>query len=114
MRKLGLFAFALGAACLGLPGACGGDSSSGNPDGAPDGTCGPFCNPFADAAGLLANLIARGGGAAPVPSAEPAEPSGSVSFADAIEKQLGLKLEKHKRPEPVLVIDHIDEKPAAN
>jgi hypothetical protein len=50
MRKLGLFAFALGAACLGLPGACGGGSSSGNPDGAPDGTCGPFCNPFADAA----------------------------------------------------------------
>ncbi len=51
-------------------------------------------------------------GVAPArPTAEPAEPSGSVSFADAIEKQLGLKLERHKRPEPVLVIDHIEEKP---
>jgi len=31
----------------------------------------------------------------------------------AIEK-LGLKLEVHKRPEPVLVVDHLEEKPADN
>ncbi len=37
-----------------------------------------------------------------------------VSFFDAIEAQLGLKLEKHKRPLPVLVIDHIKERPTEN
>jgi hypothetical protein len=29
-------------------------------------------------------------------------------------RQLGLKLEKQKRPVPVLVIDHINEKPTEN
>jgi uncharacterized protein (TIGR03435 family) len=29
-------------------------------------------------------------------------------------KQLGLKLEKTKRPVPVLVIDHVEEKPTDN
>jgi uncharacterized protein (TIGR03435 family) len=33
---------------------------------------------------------------------------------EAINKQLGLKLEMRKRVIPVLVIDHIDEKPADN
>jgi uncharacterized protein (TIGR03435 family) len=42
------------------------------------------------------------------------DPSGAISFVDAIEKQLGLKLEKQKRPELVLVIDHIEEKPTEN
>ena len=59
-------------------------------------------------AGLFAG---RGAAAAP---GEASEPSGSLSFIDAIEKQLGLKLEMHKRPEPVLVIDHIEEKPTDN
>ncbi len=45
---------------------------------------------------------------------EAPEPSGSVCFADAIQKQLGLKLEVHKRPEPVFVIDHMEEKPTDN
>jgi hypothetical protein len=75
-------------------------------------------NPFANLAPLLAEMrdraATRAGAAAPAPSAEPSEPSGSVSFADAIEKQLGLKLEKQKRPEPVLVIDHIEQKPTDN
>jgi uncharacterized protein (TIGR03435 family) len=65
----------------------------------------------------LANLAARlplGLGGAPRPAGEATEPSGAVSFADAMEKQLGLKLEVHKRPEPVLVIDHIEEKPTEN
>jgi uncharacterized protein (TIGR03435 family) len=51
-----------------------------------------------------------GGAAAGVSS----DPSGAVSLFDALEKQLGLKLEKHQRPEPVLVIDHIEEKPTDN
>ena len=41
------------------------------------------------------------------------EPNGGISLFDAINKQLGLKLEKEKRPEPMLVIDHI-EKPTEN
>jgi uncharacterized protein (TIGR03435 family) len=42
------------------------------------------------------------------------DPSGGVSLFDALEKQLGLKLEKRQRPEPVFVIDHIEEKPTEN
>jgi len=41
-------------------------------------------------------------------------PTGALSLQDAIEKELGLKLESHKRPFPVLVIDHIDEHPTDN
>jgi uncharacterized protein (TIGR03435 family) len=40
--------------------------------------------------------------------------NGAISLQDAISKQLGLKLEKRRRPVPVLVIDHIEEKPAEN
>jgi len=32
----------------------------------------------------------------------------------AVEKQLGLKLEMQKRPESVVVIDHMEEKPTEN
>jgi uncharacterized protein (TIGR03435 family) len=71
-------------------------------------------NPFTNLAGLFSEARARAGGAAATAAAEPSEPSGSISFADAVEKQLGLKLEKHTRPEPVLVIDHIEEKPTDN
>jgi uncharacterized protein (TIGR03435 family) len=39
---------------------------------------------------------------------------GAVSLADAINKQLGMKLEMRKRMLPVRVIDHIEEKPTAN
>jgi uncharacterized protein (TIGR03435 family) len=42
------------------------------------------------------------------------DPSGAVSLPDAINKQLGLKLVKQKRPVPALVIDHIEEKPTDN
>jgi uncharacterized protein (TIGR03435 family) len=63
---------------------------------------------------LKERVAARGGAAPAAANAEPEEPSGSQTFADALEKQLGLKLEKHKRPEPVLVIDHMEEKPTEN
>jgi uncharacterized protein (TIGR03435 family) len=33
---------------------------------------------------------------------------------EAVTRQLGLKLESQKRPVPVLVIDHIEEKPTEN
>jgi uncharacterized protein (TIGR03435 family) len=42
------------------------------------------------------------------------DPSGAISLPDAIYKTLGLKLEKVKRPVPMLVIDHIEEKPTDN
>jgi uncharacterized protein (TIGR03435 family) len=62
-----------------------------------------------------------GPGAAPPPGAGAAsgtttvsDPNGALSFFDAVSKQLGLKLEKQRRPAPVLVIDHIEEKPTEN
>jgi uncharacterized protein (TIGR03435 family) len=51
------------------------------------------------------------------PSNDPnnaAEPNGALSLPDAMAKQLGVKLVKEKRPSPVLVIDHIEEKPTDN
>ena len=47
-------------------------------------------------------------------TAEAADPSGLLSFVDAVQKQLGLKVETHKRPEKVLVIDHMLEDPTDN
>lgn len=43
-----------------------------------------------------------------------ADPSGAISLPDALNRQLGLKLELKKRPMQVLVIDHIEEKPTDN
>jgi len=45
---------------------------------------------------------------------EASDPVGGTSFFEAVEKQLGLKLEATKRPYPVFVIDHIEEKPTDN
>jgi uncharacterized protein (TIGR03435 family) len=55
----------------------------------------------------------------PPPSTDPnapstTDPNGGVSLPDAIARQLGVKLEKQKRPSPVLVIDHIEQKPTDN
>jgi uncharacterized protein (TIGR03435 family) len=57
-----------------------------------------------------------GSGGAPSPDGapQPSDPNGAISLFDAVKNQLGLKLEKEKRPVPVLVIDHIDEQPTAN
>jgi uncharacterized protein (TIGR03435 family) len=50
--------------------------------------------------------------AADMPSAQ--DPSGSLTLFEAVEKQLGLKLEPQKRTEHVTVIDHIEQKPTEN
>jgi len=50
----------------------------------------------------------------PNASAGVSDPNGSLSLPEALQKQLGLKLEMEKRPLPVLVIDHIEEKPTEN
>jgi uncharacterized protein (TIGR03435 family) len=42
------------------------------------------------------------------------DPNGGLSLGDALAHQLGIKLVKEKRPSPVLVIDHMDEKPTEN
>jgi uncharacterized protein (TIGR03435 family) len=59
----------------------------------------------------------RGGGGAGVPGGpevEVADPGGAVTFFEAIEKQLGLKLEPRKRNMPVIVIDNLNERPTEN
>jgi len=54
-------------------------------------------------------------GASAAPNASPtSEPNGALTLFDAVRKQLGLKLEKQRRPASVLVIDHIEEKPTEN
>jgi uncharacterized protein (TIGR03435 family) len=64
-------------------------------------------------AGLPPLPLLAGRGTAPG-TGEASEPSGAVSFVEAVEKQLGLKLEKRKRPVNVLVLDHIEEKATDN
>jgi uncharacterized protein (TIGR03435 family) len=64
-----------------------------------------------------ADHFASGAGGGP-PSPDglppPTDPNGAISLFDAVKNQLGLKLEKEKRPVPVLVIDHIEEQPTPN
>jgi uncharacterized protein (TIGR03435 family) len=48
-----------------------------------------------------------GPGAAAVQAADP----GEISVSDALQQQLGLKLVKQKRSIPVIVVDHVSEKP---
>ena len=55
-----------------------------------------------------------GGGGTAAGIVEASDPSGAISLFDAIEKQLGLKLQQTKRPAQVLVIDHIEPKPIEN
>jgi uncharacterized protein (TIGR03435 family) len=55
----------------------------------------------------------RVGGDGPV-GAAPAAPTGAITLPEAVESQLGLKLEMGKRPVRVLVIDQISETPAGN
>jgi uncharacterized protein (TIGR03435 family) len=55
---------------------------------------------------------AAGGGAASTDGAS--DPNGALTLFEAVNRQLGLKLEKQRRPGPVLVIDHIEEKPTEN
>jgi uncharacterized protein (TIGR03435 family) len=47
-------------------------------------------------------------------AANSSDPNGALSIFDAVNKQLGLKLEKTKRPSPVLVIDHMEQTPTEN
>jgi uncharacterized protein (TIGR03435 family) len=56
-------------------------------------------------------LDGRNRPAAAVPQggvAVPSDPSGAITIFEAVERQLGLKVEAQKHPMPVLVIDHED------
>jgi uncharacterized protein (TIGR03435 family) len=55
-----------------------------------------------------------GSGAPPSGTPTTSDPNGALTLFDAVSKQLGLKLEKQRRPVQVLVIDHIEEKPTEN
>jgi uncharacterized protein (TIGR03435 family) len=64
---------------------------------------------------LMATLDARfpnPGRAAP--DGQASDPNGELLLADALEKQLGLKLQTRKRPAQGLVIDHIEPNPIGN
>ena len=64
--------------------------------------------------GLVQGGAGRGGDAGPVAGGgalAASEPNGAISLPEALDRQLGLKLELQKRPMPVLVFDHIAEKP---
>src|ERR1039458_2974886 len=73
---------------------------------------------------MLAQMMAtqgggRGGDAVQPPGGLPgvaaaSDPSGGPSMFEALEKQLGLKLELQKHPMAVLVIDHVEQKPTEN
>ena len=52
------------------------------------------------------------GPAGDVPAAT--DPSGGYTILEALDKELGLKLVLQKRPMPVIVIDHLEEKPTEN
>ncbi len=54
------------------------------------------------------------GGVSPAQSLAAGDPDGTISIFEALEKQLGLKLESRKVPGSVLVIDHVEEKPTEN
>jgi uncharacterized protein (TIGR03435 family) len=59
--------------------------------------------------GLLQNTLQ-----APGQPGGAADPNAVLSLPEAISKQLGLKLELEKRSAPVLVIDHVEQRPTEN
>jgi len=80
--------------------------------------------PIKDATGLVGywdvsvnfsgvNLL-PGGIFDPNRAAETPVPNGSLSLPEAMLKQLGLKLQMEKRPIPVIIVDHIENKPTQN
>jgi uncharacterized protein (TIGR03435 family) len=67
--------------------------------------------------GLVQGNVGRAGDAGPVQGGaalSASEPTGALSLPEALDRQLGLKLELQKRPMQVLVFDHIAEKPIEN
>jgi len=59
-------------------------------------------------------VLAKAADVAPAAGAAASDPMGGLTLSEALEKQLGLRLEIEKRPVSVLVIDHIERKPTDN
>jgi uncharacterized protein (TIGR03435 family) len=57
---------------------------------------------------------ARAGGTRSADGLTAPDPNGALSLEEALQRQLGLKLEARERPVSVLVIDTIDQEPRAN
>jgi uncharacterized protein (TIGR03435 family) len=55
-----------------------------------------------------------GGSGAGIRAAAASDPNGTVSLPDAMEKQIGIRMELQKHPVEVLVIDHLERKPTEN
>jgi uncharacterized protein (TIGR03435 family) len=53
-------------------------------------------------------------GPSPAEALNASDPGGGLTVTEAVEKQLGLKLELRKRTMPVTVIDHLEQKPTEN
>jgi uncharacterized protein (TIGR03435 family) len=72
--------------------------------------------------GVVGGGQGRGGDAGPAAGAgQPgggalaaSDPNGAITLLEALPRQLGLKLETQKRAMPVLVIDHVEQKPTEN
>jgi uncharacterized protein (TIGR03435 family) len=64
-----------------------------------------------------AQAAGRAGAAAagvPLPDTGASDPGGAMTLAQAIERQLGLKIQMRKRAVPVAVVEAFDEKPTDN
>jgi uncharacterized protein (TIGR03435 family) len=72
-----------------------------------------FSRSFPRAVATGAGMAMQGASGA-VADAGASDPNGAQTIFEALEKQLGLKLEKQKRNEPVIVIDHLEQKPSDN
>jgi uncharacterized protein (TIGR03435 family) len=59
-----------------------------------------------------AKAVSTGPASGDVPVAS--DPTVGYTIFEALEKEIGLKLEIQKLPTPVIVIDHLEEKPTEN
>jgi uncharacterized protein (TIGR03435 family) len=66
------------------------------------------------APGMVQPILGRGGAGQAGGVLSASDPGGASSLFDAINSQLGLRLVMRRRPMPVLVIDHVEEKPTEN
>jgi len=62
---------------------------------------------------IYQRLTQSGGGTGGAASSA-TDPSGAISLQEALQQQLGIKMESQKRPTTVLVVDHVDAQPTDN
>jgi uncharacterized protein (TIGR03435 family) len=75
--------------------------------------------PLTDATGLTGKydytiLFSRPATTAALGFNPAADPGDGLSIFDAVQEQLGLKIEKRKSPTQMLVVDHVEKKPTEN